>query len=91
MMSKRQIYQAYLSWLGCSPVAVPFEHLLNFPVTSFDVSEDDKQVVSRLVYFVPDFSGHSPRSFFFFEENTFSKDDCGDLDLIHSSFQLFGS
>lgn len=89
MMSEQQLYQAYISWLGDPAAAVPFEDLLQFPITCFDVSEDDRQVVSHLVYFVPDFSGPVPRSFFFFEENTFLKDDSGDLNLIHSAFRLF--
>lgn len=90
-MSKHMLYQTYVSWLGDPSAAVPFEQLLNFPISCFDVSEDDLHIVNHLIYFIPDFSGDAPRSFFFFEENIFSKDDAGNLYLIHSSFRLFNS
>lgn len=90
-MSKQEIYQAYISWLDNPSAAIPLEQFPNFPIACFDVFEDERRVVNRLVYFIPDFSGRIPRSFFFFEENTFSKDFDGDLNLIHSSFQLFDS
>ncbi len=90
-MSEQKLYQAYLSWLDHSSTAISFEQLLDFPIACFDVSEDDQQVINHLIYFIPDLSGRHPRSFFFFEENIFAKDDRDDLNLVHSSFQLFDS
>jgi len=89
-MSESAIYQRYLSWLG-HHAPVSFQNLFDFPFINRDIYEDDFKVVNRLFYFVPDLSGATPRCFFFFEENCFSKDELGDLVLQASSFHTFES
>ena len=87
-MNELKLYSAYLSWLG-SQEPVPLQHLFDFPFTNQDIYEDDSMVVNRLFYLVPDLSGPTPRCFFFFEKNVFSKDTLGDLTLQQSSFHTF--
>lgn len=87
-MSKLDLYQSYLSWLGHKG-SVSLQHLFDFPLTTKEDYEDDSKVVNHIIYFVPDLSGSVPRGFFFLEENVFTKDDLGELVLQSSSFSLF--
>lgn len=89
-MSTLKLYACYLSWLGSTEPVSP-QQLFEFPFSNTDIYEDDFKVVNRLFYFVPDLSGTTPRCFFFFEENCFSKDELGDLILQVSSFHTFDS
>ncbi len=89
-MSRPDIYERYLSWLG-GREPVPPQSLCDFPFSNTDTYEDESKVVNRLFYFVPDLSDTCPRCFFFFEENVFSKDALGDLVLQSSSFHTFDS
>ncbi len=89
-MSALDIYQAYIAWLGGGK-PVPLQRLLDCPFANKDIFEDESKLVNYLFYFVPDISGPVPRCFFFFEENTFLKDEVGDLVLLHSSYRLFDS
>ena len=89
-MSALKLYDCYLSWLG-STEPVSSQQLFEFPFTNTDIYEDDFKVVNRLFYFVPDLSGATPRCFFFFEENVFSKNELGHLILLTSSFHTFES
>lgn len=90
-MSKQEIYQAYISWLNNPSAAIPLEQFPNFPITCFDVFEDERRVVNRLVYFIPDFPDAFLVHFSSLRKTPSSKDFGGDLNLIHSSFQLFDS
>lgn len=90
LVSESALYRVYLDWLGHN-VPASLQNLFDFPFINRDIYEDDSNVVNRLFYFVPDLSGATPRCFFFFEENCFSKDELGDLILLSSSFHTFES
>ncbi|WP_147401631.1 hypothetical protein [Acutalibacter sp. 1XD8-33] len=86
-MTKTELLQACQAWLG-DFAAYPVEELPVIPIADLDVFENDRHLVNRLFFLVPDTSSGSLRCFFFFEENTFAKDPVGDLSLIKSSFHL---
>ena len=60
-----------------------------FPFANLDVCETDTQLVNRLFYLVPETSSGELRCFFYYEENLFTKDSKGNLNLVESSLHLF--
>lgn len=81
-MNQEKLLAAYRSWSGSRAKKIPAP----IPIGSVDVFEDDSRVVNRLFYLVPDMSSGTLRCFFFFEENTFTKDSFGDLELAGTTF-----
>lgn len=87
-MTKDELFNAYHSWLG-GPAPLPGKELPAIPIAGLDVFEDDRQLVNHLFFLVPDTSSQQLRCFFYFEENTFSKDSAGDLVLEDYTLHLF--
>lgn len=86
-MTKEELYGAYLAWLdGSSPCSA--EEIFLCPVVNQDIFEDESRVVNRLWYVVSNRSEGRLKSFTFFEENLFSKDAQGDLDLVQSTYYV---
>lgn len=84
-MSDFEVLQTYASWAG---IAVP-DRLPGIPFANLDVFENDKSLINRLFYLVPDTSSGELRCFFYFEDNLFAKEPNGDLTLQGSSLHLF--
>ena len=59
------------------------------PLGNLDVFEDVRPVINWLFFAIPLFVGDSLRLFLFFEENSFLKDDAGDLVLVSSPIHTF--
>ena len=55
------------------------------PLGDHDVYEDEITLVNRLYYAVPSFESGKFHCFFFFEENTFRKEENGELTLLTST------
>ena len=55
------------------------------PLGDHDVYEDENTLVNRLYYAVPSFEGGKFHCSFFFEENTFRKEEDGELTLLAST------
>ncbi|WP_217959994.1 hypothetical protein [Acutalibacter muris] len=86
-MTAEQVYSAYLLWLGETPPKL-LQQIFDFPAANCDIFEDEHSVVNRLFFLIPHTIDGELRCFSFFEENTFSKDDWGDLSLVRSSLHL---
>ena len=56
------------------------------PLGNFDIHEDDRILVNRIYYAVPEFENGQFSCSFFYEENTFHKETNGDLTLVHSEY-----
>lgn len=85
-MNFPQIIDSYFEWLGhdLDSFSVPDP----IPIANSDIFEDDFSVVNRLFFLIPHVSSGSLRLFIFFEDNSFVKDEFGDLFLSSSSFHL---
>ena len=55
------------------------------PLGDHDVYEDEDTLVNRLYYAVPSFEGGKFHCAFFYEENTFRKEENGELTLLAST------
>ena len=55
------------------------------PLGDHDVYEDETTLVNRLYYAVPSFEGGKFHCAFFYEENTFRKEENGELTLLTST------
>lgn len=55
------------------------------PLGDHDVYEDETTLVNRLYYAVPSFEDGKFHCSFFFEENTFRKEENGELTLLTST------
>ena len=55
------------------------------PLGDHDVYEDETTLVNRLYYAVPSFEGGKFHCAFFYEENTFRKEENGELTLLAST------
>ena len=86
-VTKHEIYEAYLQWLG-DDKAKPFSDLFKNSFADCNVFEDADYLVNRLFYAVPAFSNGLLRCFIFFEENKLKKDKQGDLLLVSSSWHI---
>lgn len=86
-MTNSQLYSAYLLWLG-GRTPKPPQQIFDFPVANCNIFEDERSVVNRIFFLIPHVSDGQLRCFSFFEDNTFSKNDLGDLTLIRSSLHL---
>lgn len=64
------------------------ESLFEHPLANFDIAETRGKVINRVYYAVPRYSPVRRHldCFVFYEENTFQKDDAGDLVLSSSRF-----
>ena len=56
------------------------------PLGDHDVYEDEDTLVNRLYYAVPSFEGGKFHCAFFYEENTFRKEENGELTLVRSEY-----
>ena len=61
------------------------ERVTPVPLGDFDVSEDENTLINRLYYAVPGFEGGQFQCSIFFEENTFRKEENGELTLLAST------
>lgn len=86
-VTKREIYDAYLQWLGDGK-SKSLSKLFETPQGNCDVFEDTEYVVNRLFYLESTIYNGSLQCFIFFEENKFKKDEQGDLILIASSWHI---
>lgn len=86
-MTIEQLYSAYLLWLNENSLKLP-RRIFDFPAANCDIFEDDHFLINRLFFLVPHVFDGKLRCFSFFEDNTFSKDDSGDLSLVRSSLHL---
>lgn len=55
------------------------------PLGDHDIYEDETTLVNRLYYAVPSFEGGKFHCAFFYEENTFRKEENGELTLLAST------
>ena len=58
------------------------------PLGDHDVYEDETTLVNRLYYAVPSFEGGKFHCAFFYEENTFRKEENGELTLVRSEYGI---
>lgn len=58
------------------------------PLGDHDVYEDEDTLVNRLYYAVPSFDKGKFHCSFFFEENTFRKEENGELTLVRSEYGI---
>lgn len=79
-----ELLHQYRSWIGDASASLP--DLV--PLGDLDAYEDEFCVVNRLFWAAPSFAGGTLRLFLFFEENIFSKDLSGDLELISSAVHI---
>ena len=56
------------------------------PLGDHDVYGDETTLVNRLYYAVPSFEGGKFHCAFFYEENTFRKEENGELTLVRSEY-----
>lgn len=88
-MMRAQIHEAYVNWLPESERAQARDfNSSNFPMTNFDLFEDEKRLVNRVYFFVPHLIDGHLFCFTFYEENTFLKDKNGDMTLIRSEYGI---
>ena len=85
-MTKEQIYHLYLN-ANPTSTPVPQDSLFSFPMLNFDIYEDEQIVINRLFYALP--LPETSSLFLFFEDNSFSKDSCGELDFLRSSLEVW--
>lgn len=83
--SIQDIYQQYVHW-ACKGKPLSFSEFEHQTAASEDVFEDERYVVTRLFYLIPDSSKKAVRCFVFYEENTFRKDKAGDLHVVRSRY-----
>lgn len=89
-MTEAQISEAYAGWLPKSAHGREKSLLSGSDVltVNFDLSEDEKNLMSRIYYLVPHFIDGRFMCFVFYRENTFEKTENGDLKLINWEYGI---
>ncbi len=92
--TKRRMFVGYCEALGLrpsdpsfhsgSPLTLDGKEAL--PLGNYDVYEDRSTLINRLYYVVSEFDGKMLHCRIYYEENIFSKNTQGDLELRETSF-----
>lgn len=86
-MTKEEVYREYAAWTNGRPELTQ-EDMFCAPAANRDVYENASIVVNHLYFLFVQCMGKRSRYFLFYEENTFEKDENGDLELVYSTYVI---
>jgi hypothetical protein len=86
-LTKENVYQYYLKWKKGKNIW-EVNDLFKSPSINMNIYENEKILINRLFYLIPDFWKSKLRVLVFYEENIFIKENGGDLRLIRSDLNI---
>ena len=86
-MTKEEVYKEYVAWMNGKP-EITQEEMFCAPAANRDVYENASMVVNHLYFLFVQCMGIRSRYFLFYEENTFEKNENGDLELVYSTYVI---